>query len=43
MDLPKNCRECEHNKNCKSYYGGSTCKHEEAINKILFGNRKNQN
>lgn len=32
MDAPKNCRECRHKDNCKSYYGGSMCKHMEAIN-----------
>lgn len=40
MDIPKNCRECKHNENCKSYYGGSMCKHEKEIHKILLGKRK---
>lgn len=42
MDAPKNCLECEHGTNCKSYYGGTTCKHNEAINKTHSDKRKNQ-
>lgn len=34
MDIPKNCQECKHNKDCRSYYGGSLCKHGKEINKI---------
>lgn len=33
METPKNCLECKHNKDCRSYYGGSLCKHKEAIGK----------
>ena len=28
---PGNCRECEHAKDCKSWYGGTQCKYREAI------------
>ncbi len=31
MDIPNNCWECKHNKNCRSYYGGSLCKHKDDI------------
>lgn len=40
MDTPKNCRECKHKENCKSYYGGSMCKHLEAIRKNERSNVK---
>lgn len=33
MDTPKNCRECKHKDDCRSYYGGSMCKHKDAIGK----------
>lgn len=33
MDIPKDCRECKCSGGCKSYYGGSMCKHTEAINR----------
>ena len=30
---PKTCRECMHSMTCRSYYGGSTCKHKTEINR----------
>ena len=34
MNTPKNCRECKHAADCKSYYGGTSCLHEKAINEM---------
>ena len=34
---PKNCRECPHSQNCRSYYGGSTCKYGDEINRAIVG------
>lgn len=34
MEIPKNCLECKHKENCRSYYGGSMCKHIESIQKM---------
>lgn len=31
MNAPKNCRECEHASRCRSWYGGTACKHLLAI------------
>lgn len=31
MKTPNNCWECEFTSGCRSYYGGSTCKHRHAI------------
>ena len=32
MNIPKNCRECEHNHTCNNaYYGGGLCKYKDAI------------
>lgn len=32
MNIPENCRECEHNATCdKAYYGGGLCKYQDAI------------
>lgn len=31
MEMPRNCRECGYANGCKSYYGGSMCKHKEEI------------
>ena len=33
---PKNCRECPHSLTCRSYYGGSTCKHKTEINRATI-------
>ena len=33
-DTPKNCRECKHAADCKSYYGGSLCKHKKEIDEM---------
>lgn len=39
--VPKNCTECKYNNICCSYYGGSLCKHKDAISekeiKTLLG------
>lgn len=34
MKTPKNCLECEFADGCRSYYGGSLCKHTKEINRI---------
>lgn len=31
MKIPNDCRECEVSSGCRSYYGGSTCKHRHEI------------
>lgn len=32
----KNCTECEYTHNCKSYYGGSSCKKRDEILKHVL-------
>lgn len=29
--IPRNCLECEYAKTCKSWYGGTSCKHKEGM------------
>lgn len=36
IDFPNNCRECQDNQNCNSYYGGSMCKHKEVIHAAIL-------
>lgn len=36
MNIPKNCTECNCQQGCRSYYGGSLCKHTEAINRAAI-------
>lgn len=31
MKTPNDCRECEYSSQCRSHYGGSTCKHRREI------------
>ena len=31
MELPKNCRECQHSEFCDSYRGGSKCRYQREI------------
>ena len=33
MNIPENCRECEHTNTCWAYYGGGLCRYREAINR----------
>lgn len=33
MKIPRDCRGCEFSSGCRSYYGGSTCKHQYEIHK----------
>lgn len=33
METPKNCCECKCYSSCKSYFGGSLCKHKDEINR----------
>lgn len=33
---PKNCNECKHSHSCRSYYGGSLCKHKTEINRATI-------
>lgn len=36
-NIPQNCRECENNNVCNNtYYGGTLCKHHDAINKMAI-------
>lgn len=33
MNIPKNCRECEHDTDCRAaHYGAAVCEYEEEIN-----------
>jgi hypothetical protein len=36
MDAPKDCRSCNCSEGCRSYYGGSLCKHTEEINRAAI-------
>lgn len=36
MKAPENCWKCEYNNNCRSYYGGSLCKHKDEINRAII-------
>lgn len=44
METPKDCRECKCSSGCRSYYGGSLCKHAKEINRAavaaLLNNKK---
>ena len=31
MDVPTNCKECEHTNTCRAYYGGGLCKYRSTI------------
>lgn len=31
MEIPKNCRECEHTNSCTTPYGWSGCKYKDTI------------
>lgn len=46
METPKNCWECEHAHSCRSYYGGSLCKHSKEINQAaiaaMLNNKKEE-
>lgn len=33
MRTPKDCRGCTYQAECRSYYGGSLCKHSKEINR----------
>jgi len=37
MEVPKNCRECEHDASCTApHYGGSRCQYKDAINRATI-------
>lgn len=35
MEIPKNCRECEHTNSCTTPYGWSRCKYKDEIRETI--------